>query len=390
MRIGINAYFLAHPHTGSGVYLTQLVATMQHIPGLDLCLYSPPAAIPPELNGIPVRIISIPPTMPRQWRKLFFEAIAFPLLALKEGCDLLHAPYFAVPLFGTDATVVTVHDVIPLLLREYSSGLLASTYSVLMVRLVRACTRVIADSAWTKRDLVQTTGSHPERVNVVHLAAEPDLAPVMDRGKLLAVRKKYDLPEHFILYFGGFDRRKKVDTLLNAYRLLIQRDVSMPDLVLAGGFLPERASRAVLDPRALLADDSLKTRVHLIGAVTKEEKAILYSSAELFVFPSAYEGFGLPPLEAMACGLPVIATNASSLPEVCGDAALMVPPGDAYSLAGAMRVLARDRNMQIDFSKRSLARARCFSWDKTAEKTSAVYAEALRRSKSRGRPSPGS
>ncbi|NPV07032.1 MAG: glycosyltransferase family 4 protein [Anaerolineae bacterium] len=376
--VGVNAYFLGHPHTGSGQYLSQLVRWLPEVaPDLDLRLYTlAGTAVSPDLGRL-VEPVEVPRGLAGNWAKLYFEQVAFPRRALGQGCQLLFVPYLGPPILHPDTSVVTVHDTIPLLLPQYRHGALARAYSLLVRANARRARLLLADSRWTMRDTVQLLGAPPGRIRVVSLGVSGDLVPVRDGSEAARVRERYRLPAGYVLYMGGFDRRKRMDVLLAAYRLLAQATPAAPPLVVAGR-LPERVGPAVTDVRRLVRESGLEDRVMLVGPLDEADKAAVLSGAMAFVFPSEYEGFGLPPLEAMACGVPVVAANASAVPEVCGEAALLVRPGDAAALAEALGRVVNDADLRRRMSRVARARAAGFSWQATARLTAAALREAHR------------
>jgi len=222
---------------------------------------------------------------------------------------------------------------------------------------------------------------------------------VTDVQRLTYVREKYRLPARFFLYLGGFDQRKNVTTLIQAYATLVlnlaepqdeegqaQEDVA---LVVAGR-LPTRDTRFFPDPRRIVGMFGIEDHVHFIGWVDEEDKPALYTLAEALVFPSLYEGFGLPVLEAMACGTPVIAANAASLPELVGDAGLLVAPRDVEGLAEAMMNILKDRKLRGILSQKAREKALRFTWEEVARATLDAYMWVVRQQQSRpSTESPG-
>lgn len=373
MRVGVNAFFLAYPHTGSGQYLAELARRLPKLrPEWEFRWYVP-AGLPVAESGLPQPLgVPVGPLRGR-WSKLHFEQIAFPEQARRDSCDVMFVPYFGPPARLRERAVVTVHDTIPLLLPAYRRGLLARAYGGLVRANARRCRLLLADSDWTRRDTIQLIGSPPGRVRVVPLGVSEAMAPVDDPATLERVRARYHLPSRYILYLGSFDRRKRMEVLLAAHAELVTRlGGEAPDLVLAGR-VPNRGTAALLDVRQVVDRLGFAGSVHLIGAPAEEDKAALYSGAQAFVFPSEYEGFGLPPLEAMACGTPVVAANAASVPEVCGNAALLVRPGDAAALTGALERLLQAPGLRERLIERGKVRAAAFTWERTASMT----AEAL-------------
>ncbi len=220
-----------------------------------------------------------------------------------------------------------------------------------------------------------------ERIRVIYEAAGEEYQPVTDPEILAQTRARYGLNERYIFYLGGLDQRKNVPQLVRAFSH-VHRLLGDPDLQLLIAGNPDRQKGPLFpDPRPVAADLGMTGQI-IYRFVEEEDKPALYSGASLFVFPSLYEGFGLDPLEAMSCGAPVVCSNRTSLPEVVGDAALMVDPDDTPQLVEAMRRVLSDEVLQTDLRARSLQRAAQFNWQKTAHETLAVYEEVLASKKS--------
>ena len=365
MRIGINALFLGRPGTGSGQYTHNLLGALARVNSTnEYLLFSPGAT--PSIPNIQYPISNR--------AKLWFEQVSFPRAC--RHLDLAHVPYFASPLFPTVPTVVTVHDLIPLLLPAYRGSLLARLYTRLVATAARKAEAIITVSQASQRDIVRYLHIPPERIHVTYEAVGEAFRPVEGEAQLAAIRQKYALPERYLLYLGGFDQRKNLSALLRAFALLVNKQ-RRARLVVAGR-LPGRDSPLFPDPRRLVRELGVEERVTFTGWVPEGDKPALLSGATAFVFPSLYEGFGLPPLEAMACGTPVIASNRSSLPEVVGEGGILVEPTDAKALAEAMEVLLIDDVLRAELRQRALAQAAKFSWKQTALETLAVYRKVAR------------
>jgi glycosyltransferase involved in cell wall biosynthesis len=305
--------------------------------------------------------------------KLWFEQVSFPLACRR--LDLAHVPYFASPLFPPVPTVVTVHDLIPLLLPAYRGSPLVRLYTRLVAAAARRAEAIITVSQASKRDIVRCLRIPPERIHVTYEAAGDAFRPTENKVQLKVVCQKYALPERYLLYLGGFDQRKNLSTLLRAFAMLVNRQPQVR-LVIAGR-LSGRDSPLFPDPRRLAGELGIEEKVIFTGWVPEEDKPALLSGATAFVFPSLYEGFGLPPLEALACGTPVIASNCSSLPEVVGEGGILVEPTDVKALAEAMEVLLVDDALRAELRKRALAQAARFSWQQTAVVTLTVYRKVV-------------
>ncbi len=313
--------------------------------------------------------------------KVMWEQFTAPAAARKVNADILHIPYFAPPLLPRTPTVVTIHDVIPLRLPAYHPTGKIKAYFGLVARAAHRATKIITVSQHAKQDIVEELKIPPERIRVIYEAAGEEYQPVTDPGQLAAARARYGLGERYIFYLGGLDQRKNVPQLIRAFaRLCAQIDDPNLQLLVSGN--PDKKRGPLFpDPRPIAAELGIEGRV-LYRFVEDEDKAAIYSGARVFVFPSLYEGFGLDPLEAMACGAPVVCSNRTSLPEVVGDAALTVDPENLDDLAGAMKRVLNDDTLRAELCARSLKRATQFNWRKTAEETLAVYEEVYSKQKS--------
>jgi glycosyltransferase involved in cell wall biosynthesis len=225
----------------------------------------------------------------------------------------------------------------------------------------RTASQIIADSEATKRDLVEYCRTPPERITVVYPGHDPTFAPVRDPVQLNNVRERYGVPGRYALYVGTLQPRKNLGRLLAACAYLA-RECQDVHLVIAGkkGWLQESLL-------AQVRELGLQEHVHLTGYVPQRDLPALISGASVFVLPSLYEGFGLPVVEAMACGTPVICSRVSSLPEVVGDAALLIDPHDTADIARSIQRVLRDDRLQQDLTRKGLERASLFSWDRAAQ-----------------------
>jgi glycosyltransferase involved in cell wall biosynthesis len=400
MRIALNAWFVDRPTTGSGQYLAHLLAEYATSPTGHHFLLCGRAGQPiPDLPGLSspsfewwtvqtpfdgslpfaVRrapsIVRRPPSSPvRHLAKLWFEQVGFPRACRRWGADVAHTPYWASPLAGHTPVVVTIHDLIPVLLPGYRGGRLGRLYTHLVTLSAHRAAHVITDSYASRRDIVARLRIPAERVEAIHLAAGDRFQPVSDPTALDRARAKYGLPPRYLLYLGGFDQRKNVQSILHAYARLGLSDVH---LVIAGK-LPAHDTAFTPSPRRIADELGISERVRLTGWVDEEDKPALYSGAIALVFPSRYEGFGLPPLEAMSCGTPAIVSDRSSLPEVVGEGGTCVDPDDLDALVRAMRRLATDTALHDRLREAALKQAARFSWRKAAQATLAAYERVSR------------
>lgn len=280
------------------------------------------------------------------------------------GAQVYHSPYYVMPYRPGLPTVVTIHDLIPLI-PAAGYGRRARWLFALTVRLaLGAARRVITDSQSAADDLARLLRVPAEKLTVIPLAADPGFVPQPPEA-VAALRRRLGLPSAYVLYFGSNKPHKNVERLVRAYLRLTEA----PPLVIAGQW-EARYPQA----QTLVAQAGAEARVRFLGPVAPAEAPALYSGATLFVFPSLYEGFGLPPAEAMACGAPVACSFTSSLPEVVGEAALLFDPLDEAAIAATMQRALGDPARLAEMRRRSLERAAQLSWDKAAAETAAVYA----------------
>jgi glycosyltransferase involved in cell wall biosynthesis len=289
--------------------------------------------------------------------------------------SLFHSPYYIKPYFGLPCpSVVTIYDVISARYPKYLPSWRARMGFELTTRLALATSRhILTLSEASKRDLISLYQVRPDQINVTLLAADGHFRP-QSPSALATIRHKYHLPQYYVLYLGTNKPHKNLRTLIDAWSVIVGK-LSMAgalrseiSLVLAG-----REDPRYPEVRHQIRELGLEESVQFVNNVADSDLPALYAGATLFVFPSLIEGFGLPVLEAMACGIPVICSNTSSMPEVTGDAALLVPPIDVAAWVGAINRVLDDEMLHDDLVARSLARAALFSWKKVAWETLEVY-----------------
>lgn len=386
MRIALNAHFWGEPTTGSGQYLHALIGALRHICSghtanspehLQLILIADATAARRARQQLPPRdttwqAATTPfDTINPHLAKVWFEQVAAPRAAHAAGADVYHVPYFAPPLRSSVPVVVTVHDLIPMRLPAYRGSFGVRLYTWLVARAARTAGVILTDSKASRRDALALLHVPAERVRTVHLAAGERYYPPSIH-EVRRIRAGYDLPDRFVLYLGGFDVRKRVPLLLRA----LARTLGRWSLVVAGR-LPEHDTSFTPDPRRVAQEAGVADRVRFIGFVPEADKPALYAAADLFVFPSIYEGFGLPPLEALACGTPVVTSAASSLPEIVGDAGRLVPPDDEEALAVTLTALMEDEPARRSLAAKARRQAERFNWHETAMATVAAYRVSL-------------
>jgi len=304
-------------------------------------------------------------------QRLLWEQSGLPLLVKKLGLDLLHSPHYTRPLFLKSRSVVTIHDM-TFFLMPHLHTLPKRLFFPWMIRYsIDTADALLAVSGSTRIDAVSQFGEKAQRMVVTPLAVDAEFRPITDPVVRAAVRRQYQLPENFIVYVGTLEPRKNLPMLLRSYARARQGGLSLP-LVLVGrrGWMDDEIFE-------LLGQLNIENHVHLTGYVDQEDLPVVYNLAMLSVYPTLYEGFGFPALEAMACGTPVITSAVSSLPEVVGDAGVLLPPGDEDALVEALTTLVADDARRKTLSQSGLLRAAQFTWEATARLTMDVYRSVL-------------
>src|SRR5918912_4264859 len=385
MRIGINALFLQKPATGMGQHLLHLLEGLDALDDKDqqYRLLAPRfrrayTVRAPQLSDRfrEVEVVSALARLGENVEQVWWEQVGIVLAGMREKIDLLHCPYWSSPLWSPWPTVVTVHDVIQFVLPEYAWRKISRVYFGLVSAGARRAQAVITVSECSKQDIMKILGLGPERIHVIGNAVDASLYPVRDAWLLANVRERYGIAPRFVLYFGGFDMRKNVPRLIEAYARLPEALRREYQLVIAGRY-QHLGHPLYPDPRETVARLGLDSNVIFTGQIREQDKAPLYSAATVFPFPSLYEGFGMPVLEAMACGSPVVTSNVSALPEVAGDAGLLVNPYTPEAISEALLELLESAARRDDLSRRGLERARRFTWPQVAEQTVRVYKQIL-------------
>jgi glycosyltransferase involved in cell wall biosynthesis len=384
MKLLINGWFWGQTTTGSGQYLHGLLRHLPAaLPGWEITLllpqqagrpqgYAPTHAFPAPAGARMMRASLPPYARGARLVKLAWEQRVFPAWCKRLDADVALAPYWGSPIRPPCPTLVTIHDLIPLLLDDYASKPTARAYTWLVGRSAQRADAVLTVSQSARDDIVQHLGIPAERVIVTYESLGAPHAPVTDADELERMRQRYNLPARYLFYLGGFDPRKNVPLLIRAYG---RARTMRPDLapLLVAGKLPGPEEAWFTDPRPLIAELGLGDHVRTLGFVPDQDKPALYTLADLFLFPSRYEGFGLPPLEAMACGTPALVSDSSSLPEVVGDTVPSVPVSDESALALAiLDTLDHPPDPAI-----LLDQAARFSWQETAAKTAASIRDVL-------------
>jgi glycosyltransferase involved in cell wall biosynthesis len=363
MRIGIDARLVYYSQAGIGQYILHLVDGLATIDQeTEYVLLQSRKDDTTILDQPNFRRVSL--WTPSHHR---LERYSMNVELMRLGLDVLHSPDFIPPHRPSCKSVITVHDLAFLLYPHFLTKESARYYGHID-QAVRWTDHIIAVSNSTKRDTIQHLGVPEDKITVVYEAASPIFRP-LDKGEAQEqVRNRHGVEGPFLLFVSTIEPRKNVPTLLRALWQLLECYKEDVRLVLAGGkgWLFE-------DAFALVEELNLDDRVHFVGRVSSEDLLYLYNAAELLAHPAFYEGFGLPPLEAMACGLPVIVSNVASLPEVVGDAGLLIDPHDIDELTVAMWRILNDSELRQEMREKGLRQAERFSWERAARETLAIY-----------------
>ncbi len=369
MRICLDVSAAVHRRAGIGRYVGELAAALAAADGeYEYTLFynrASEAVLAPPLDCLP-RLTSGLADKPWRLRVLLAQLARAPQDPLFPGVDLFHATDHLLPYLARVASVFTLYDLTVRLHPEAHTALNRWFLTLMLPRFLRRASAVVAISECTRRDAARLYGLDEATIRVVPGGVHPRFHPAEPEASR-AVRRKYALPERMILYVGTLEPRKNLATLLEAYRALKDGGISH-GLVIAGkaGWRYQATFRR-------LTQLGLEGEVILPGYIADEDLPALYSAADLFAFPSLYEGFGLPVLEAMACGTPVVCSNASSLPEVAGDAAILLDPRDAGAWARTMGRVLADPALAAELRARGLARATRFTWAACAQAMREVY-----------------
>jgi len=364
--VAVDLRALVPEATGIGVYTRELLARLarpgapyrwlglaHRAPGEDA---APPAAMAVEVRPAPLGVL---------WQQLHL-----PRRLARGDVDLFWSPLLTLPLRCPVPAVVTVHDLTALLFPEAHRAKVRWSIVPFLGRSLAAARRVVTISHATARDLAFHFPESRGRVRVVEPGVDERFRPA-GAEEVARIRASVGAPEGYLLYVGTLEPRKNLGTLLTAWQALAADDPRFPPLVVAGG--PGWKSRHLAARLAALEGEG----VIRAGRVDDERLVELYRGALAFVYPSLYEGFGLPPLEAMACGVPVVVSDVSSLPEVVGDAGLRVDPRDAAGLAQAIGRLVADAGLAAELGARGAERARRFTWERAAHRMEEVFGEAV-------------
>jgi glycosyltransferase involved in cell wall biosynthesis len=366
MRVAIDARKL-HDF-GIGTYIRNL---LRHLARIDrdseyvLLCQAPDVGIAAQLGPNFRAVLEPAPTYS------FREQLHVPWVLHRERPDVFHAPHYVLPPLTRCRSVVTIHDCIHLMFPQYLPNRAAYVYArASMWSAARQAHRILTVSEASKRDIIHFFSVPPEKVIVVYNAIEERFALTPSAEAIERVRERYQLNHRFVLYVGNIKPHKNLVRLIEAFAELRTRGFDDLKLLIIGDEISKLPAL-----RRAVHSHKLHKHVRFLGFLEDETLSILYRLAAVFVFPSLYEGFGLPPIEAMASGTPVVTSNVSSMPEVTGDAAVLVDPYNVESIVDGIARVLNDPALAAELRRKGMARARDFSWARSVARTREVYEE---------------
>jgi glycosyltransferase involved in cell wall biosynthesis len=366
VRIGIDARKL-HDF-GIGTYirnlLRQLARLDQHTEFVVLCR-------PEDREALAALGENFRPVPETAGNYSIAEQVRVPYALKREGVTLFHAPHYVLPPLVRCRSVVTIHDCIHLMFPQYLPNPAALAYARTSIAMAaRRATRVLTVSESSKRDILRFVATPPEKIDVIHNAYDERFGIEPREEDVVRVRERFQLHDEFVLYAGNVKPHKNLERLIQAFHLVRQRGLDHLKLVIIGDEVSKYASL-----RRAVHKHQLHKYVRFLGYLPEETLAVMYRLAGVFVFPSLYEGFGLPPLEAMASGTPVVTSNVSSLPEVAGDAAMLVDPHEPEAIADGIFTVLTDETVRRTLRQKGIERAKQFSWEASVRRVRDIYRE---------------
>ncbi len=357
MKIAIDVQTTLGQPTGFGFYVSNLVKALKNVDSKD-------------------EFVLIKPKTEKDFStpgRFIWDQFVFPRLAKQSKVDLVHQPCFSAPFLFRGPAVVTIHDIISLLFPENIPFASRMFYSKWMPFSYRKAKRIITISHSTKADITRVLKIPSEKISVVQLAVDAKFSREAGSEEVKGVMKKFSIPGDYILHIGTLEPRKNLNFLLDVFAKALENTKNKNlNLVITGkkGWYYEDLFEKVNDLK-------LNDKVFFTGYIDESDKPALYKGARIFAFPSLYEGFGLPPLEAMASGVPVISSNTSSMPEVIGEAGILLSPKDKTKWVNAITLVNSDETVRKSMKERNKEQVKKFSWERTARETIAIYKKAI-------------
>ena len=376
MRIGLDGFPLLTPLTGVGHYTFELARALALLAPTDQFELVAPSAFPSSIieairRHCPgnLRAVNVAAKLIRRRR---WWAVGLPLYLRKASLDLFHGTNYEVPLWSKRRSVLTIHDLSILLHAGTHQADLARRARRRLPVMARSASMIITATECVRREICEHLHVKADRVRVTPFAPRSGFQAV-PAEQANQTKRRLGIEDEFILFVGTVEPRKNLLMLMRAFDQILRQTSRRPQLVVVGG------EGWLMDELfAFIKESSISGRLRFTGYLDDEDLRALYSSCKVFVYPSIYEGFGLPPLEAMACGAPVIASNIATFQETLGSAAELVEPNDVEALAGSIVEVLDDEDRRRALSRHGPEQAAKFSWERTAQLTLEVYREVLR------------
>ena len=364
MRSLVDAHLIGSCETGNETYIKNILRSLVTIPGVECgAALLPHVIIPNGLSSVePLRLRSS-----NDWSRLLY---GLPQTCRQWRADVVHVTYIA-PFWVPCPLVVTVHDVSFKRYPKLFSARDRLLFSTLLPWSMQRANAIITVSEHARSEIVEFYPHVRDKIHVTHEAPDPQFRPVTDKTRLETTRSRFGIRSTFVLAVGDLQPRKNIVRLIRAFARIRAEFESM-QLVVVGKVRSERTSWGKVVCALGLSDHVIFT-----GYVPDDQLVLLYNAAQLFVYPSIYEGFGLPILEAMACGVPVVTSNTSSMPEVAGEAALLIDPFNESQIAAAMLRVLQSPDLSRKLARDGLHRAEQFAWHRTAKQTFRAYQAAV-------------
>lgn len=360
MRVAIDMQTTLGQPTGIGFYVSNLVHSIERI----------------DRKNEYIKLLPQKQEDFRSVERFLWDQITVPGRARQAKADLLHQPGFSAPVMFGKPVVVTIHDLIAIRFGKDIPTGSRLYFGKWMPFSYRYADHIIAVSEHTKRDIMELLGVPNEKITVIYEAMDEAFQPIRDKRAIERVKQKYNTGDHFILHVGTINPRKNLEFLVKVFAQVQKKVRTGWKLVITGkkGWYYEGLFKAVKDL-------GLESSVVFTGYIPEADKAPLYNAASIAVTPSIYEGAGLPPVEAMACGTPVVSSNTSSLPEMVGDGGMLLPPTDTDGWVKSLVHLMRDPALRRDWGARGRKYVKRFTWERTARETIKVYERVYEQSK---------
>ncbi len=371
MKIGLDIRTINEPKSGVGYYVTNLIREFQSIDATnEYFMISNNHSYESEFRSLG-NFTNFKTWISNENHIIgdLWESFYLPHLLSNKNVDVFHGPAFMIPLRSVGfRTVVTIHDVVAFTRTETVPKKYALYMRILLNQVVRKVDKIIAPSISTKSDLIKYLNTPEEKIHVVYNAVSPQYSPAPPGHDQEEIKRKFGIRNKYILFAGNLEPRKNLTRLMEAFNMALPKLNEEYQLVICGkrGWLYQDILRTY-------EKFNLNNEIILTNYVTEQDLINLYQSADIFAFPTLYEGFGFPPLEAMGCGVPVITSNVSSLPEIVGDAAVLVNPLDTGEISEAIVTMAHSEALREELKKKGLKRSALFSWKDTARKTLDIY-----------------